>query len=155
MTVSTISTPVLTSPIAPTPLATAAPAPTQTGATHPEHEVSSSMVPRMQNLGLTNLRQTLMQGINEHLASYVSPRLSMLPNSDQAQAAAMTIFAGVAKTVGKNMAKTGGATTKAVGTALMWGGKTAEKIGKAEYKDAGKDNSSGSYNAFAPRNWAK
>ncbi len=113
------------------------------------------MLPRMQNLGLTNLRQTLMQGINDHLTSYVSPRLYGLPNSEQAQAAGMTIFGGVAKVVGKNMAKSGGATSKVVGTGLMWGGKTIEKLGKAEYKEAGKDNSTGSYNAFAPRNWAK
>lgn len=153
MTVSNVSVPVLTSQVAPAPT----PVSTQPVAIHPMHneEISPSLMPRMQNLGLTNLRQTLMQGINHHLASYLSPRLSVLPNADQATGAAMTIAGGVAKVLGKNMAKSGGATTKAVGTALMWGGKTAEKFGKAEYKEAGKDHSTGRYNAFAPRNWAK
>lgn len=153
MTVSNVSAPVLASQAAPAS-ATAATAQVTIKPLHHE-EISSSPLPRMQNLGLTNLRQTLMQGFHNQLNSYVSPKLSVMPNSDQAKGAALTIAGGVAKVLGKSMTKSGGASSKAVGTALMWGGKTAEKIGKGTYKEAGKDHSTGNYNAFAPRNWAK
>ncbi|WP_124403141.1 MULTISPECIES: hypothetical protein [unclassified Pseudomonas] len=151
MTVSNIATPVLTSlsaPMAPVP-----PAVSAAISQAPNPEVGSTSLPRMQNLGLTSLRQTVMQGISDQLSSYVSPRLSM--NSEQTKGAALTLAGGMAKVVGQSMTKSGGASSKAVGTALIWGGKTAEKIGKGTYKEAGKDHGTGDYNAFAPRNWAK
>lgn len=75
-------------------------------------------------------------------------------SSEKAKGAALTVGGAAAKIFGKSMMKSG-PTSKAVGTALMWGGKTAEKIGKSTYKEAGKDNSTGSYNAYSPRNWAR
>jgi hypothetical protein len=148
MTISNVSASVLAPQAAP---ASAIAATSQvTSNPLPPEDNRASLLPRMQNLGLTNLRQTLMQSVSDQL---VSTRLSV--NSDQAKGAALTIAGGVAKVVGQSMTKSGGASSKAAGMAMVWGGKTAEKIGKATYKEAGKDHETGSYNAFAPRNWAR
>lgn len=135
------------------PASTPAPALPETVNPVRNEQISSPVLPRMQNMGLTNLRQTVLQGINNQLNSYFAPALSM--DSEKAKGAALTLGGAAAKVFGKSMMKSGGPTSKAVGTALMWGGKTAEKIGKSTYKEAGRDDSTGSYNAFSPRNWAR
>lgn len=55
---------------------------------------------------------------------------------------------------GRKMASSGGLSSKVAGSALMWGGKAAEKIGKNTYKNA-EPKEDGNYNAFAPRNWVR
>jgi hypothetical protein len=151
MIISNVSAPALAPQAAPAS-ATAAPSQVTINPIPPEDN-RASQLPRVQDLGITSLQQTLIRGFNNLASPHVSPRLSI--NQDQATGVALTIAGGVAKVVGQGMTKAGGASSKAVGTALVWGGKTAEKIGKATYKEAGKDQETGNYNAFAPRNWAR
>ncbi|MFD1683131.1 hypothetical protein [Pseudomonas rhodesiae] len=113
--------------------------------------------PRMQNLGLTSLRQTVLQGLGDTIRSHVLPSLVLHSNDssrDKAFGAALTFAGGMAKVAGKKMAGSGGLSSKVAGSALMWGGKAAEKIGKDTYKNA-EPKDHGNYNAFAPRNWAR
>ncbi|MCM2377003.1 hypothetical protein [Pseudomonas marginalis] len=152
MTISNIHAPVL-APLA-APASTPAPALPETVNPVRNEQISSPVLPRMQNMGLTNLRQTVLQGINNQLNSYFVPALHSM-SSEKAKGAALTVSGAAAKIFGKSMMKSGSPTSKAVGTALMWGGKTAEKIGKNTYIEAGKDNSTGSYNAYSPRNWVR
>ena len=131
MTFSNASVPVHTSQVAPALTA----ASTQQVTSDPvrNEEVSPSSLPRMQNLGLTNLRQTVMQGINDHLGPYLVPALYNLPSSEKVKGAAMVFGGATAKVLGKEIVKAGGMGSKAVGTAMIWGGKTVEKIGKSTY----------------------
>lgn len=106
MTVSNISVPVHTSQVAPALM----PASTQQVASDSvrNEEISPSSLPRMQNLGLTNLRQTVMQGINDHLGPYLVPALYNLPTSEKVKGAAMVFGGATAKVLGKEIAKAGG-----------------------------------------------
>lgn len=134
MTVSNISVPVHTSQVAPALM----PASTQQVASDSvrNEEISPSSLPRMQNLGLTNLRQTVMQGINDHLGPYLVPALYNLPTSEKVKGAAMVFGGATAKVLGKEIAKAGGMGSNAVGTAMIWGGgaKRWRKLARAPTK---------------------
>ncbi|QZP22253.1 hypothetical protein [Pseudomonas sp. DR208] len=150
MTIPNILAPAQISPVV--PASVSAPVVLGTIDQAPREEVSSRQFTRMQNMGLTNLRQTVLQGVNEKLNAYFFPPLYN-NNKDKAQGAALTVVGGMAKVLGKTVSNSGGFASKAAGGALMWGGKAAEKLGKDQFKNAGKDHSSGNYNAFSPRNW--
>ena len=113
--------------------------------------------PRMQSMGLTSLRQTVLQGLGDTIRSHVLPSSvlhSTDSSKDKAYGAALTFVGGMAKVAGRKMASSGGLSSKVAGSALMWGGKAAEKIGKNTYKNA-EPKEDGNYNAFAPRNWVR
>lgn len=111
----------------------------------------------MQSLGLTSLKQTVLQGINDQVRSHFLPSMALHMNDstkNKAFGAVLTVGGAAAKVAGKQLAGSGGLTSKVAGSALMWGGKAAEKIGKNTYKNA-EPKEHGNYNAFAPRNWAR
>lgn len=154
MTVSNIATPVLTSltaPMAPPPSAAAA------AIIHaPDQEVGSTSLPRMQNLGLTNLRQTVMQGLNDQVSSRFPTALNNNDTKDKAAGAALTVGGAMLQGVGKQLARSGGFGAKVAGAVATWMGRGAEEIGKDKYSNAGSSsNGSGGYNAYSPSNWKR
>ncbi len=111
----------------------------------------------MQSLGLTSLKQTVLQGINHQVRSHFLPSMALHINDstkDKAFGAVLAVGGAAAKVAGKQLAGSGGVSSKVAGSVLMWGGKAAEKIGKNTYKNA-EPKEDGNYNAFAPRNWAR
>lgn len=152
MNVSNIATPVLSSlgasmtSLQPTASAATTQAPNQ--------EVGSTSLPRMQNLGLTNLRQTVMQGINDQISSRFPTVLHHSRTKDKAKGAALTVGGAMLQGVGKQLSRTGGLGPKVAGATATWMGRYAEETGKNRYSDAGSSsNGSGGYNAYSPRSW--
>ncbi|WP_339468547.1 hypothetical protein [Pseudomonas sp. EL_65y_Pfl1_R83] len=121
-----------------------------------KQEVSSNGLPRMQNLGLTNLRQTLMQGISNRVNSHFSTALHVKDDSNNGKAAgaAITVAGAAMQGAGARIATSGGAGAKVFGGAMVWGGRTMEEYGKNKYEVAGAStNNTGNYNAYSPNNW--
>lgn len=154
MTVSNTLAPV------PTPFVSLAstPAPAVLG-TPPQvlkQEVSSNGLPRMQNLGLTNLRHTLMQGLGDHVSSHFSTALHVNDdsNNEKVAGATMTVGGAAMQGIGARLATSGGAGAKIFGGAMVWGGRAMEEYGKDKYSSAGDStNNTGNYNAYDPNNW--
>ncbi|CRM50659.1 MULTISPECIES: hypothetical protein [Pseudomonas] len=122
----------------------------------PKQEVSSNGLPRMQNLGLTNLRQTLMQGISNRVNSQFSTALHVKDDSNKGKVAgvAITVAGAAMQGGGARVATNGGAGAKVFGGAMVWGGRTMEEYGKKKYDIAGTStNNTGNYNAYSPSNW--
>lgn len=154
MTVSNTLAPV------PTPLVSLAstPAPAVLGTPHQvlKQGVSSNVLPRMQNMGLTNLRQTVMQGICNRVNSHFSPALHAKDDSNNGKAvgAAITVAGAAMQGAGAKIATSGGAGAKVFGGAMVWGGRAMEEYGKDKYGSAGDStNNTGNYNAYDPNNW--
>lgn len=148
MTVSNTLAAVLTPfvPPAPAPAAAAPGAIAQT----PKQEVGTHL-PRMQNMGLTNLRQTVMQGISNSVNSHFSTAMHI---SDETKGAAITVAGAAMQGVGAKVANSGGAAAKVVGGAMVWGGRAVEEYGKDKYGSANDSTkNTGNYNAYDPNNW--
>ena len=152
MTVSSIVTPLLTSLsalTAPPPSAVAA-AITQA----PNQEAGATSLPRMQSFGLTNLRQIVMQGVNDHLSSRFSTALHNNETKEKIKGAAVATGGAIMQGVAKQMVKSGSPTVKIFGAAVAWMGKSAEDIGRNRYGNAGSTtNDTGTFNRYDPKNW--
>lgn len=112
--------------------------------------------PRMQSIGLTNLRQTVMQGLNDQISSRFPTALNNNDTKNKAAGAALTVGGAMLQGVGKQLARSGGFGAKVAGAAATWMGRGAEEIGKDKYSNAGSSsNGSGGYNAYSPSNWKR
>ncbi|SFU58202.1 hypothetical protein PS720_01505 [Pseudomonas fluorescens] len=153
MTVSNTLAPTQTAFVAPA----SAPAPTAQVSINPaQYEGgAASSLPRMQGMGLTNLRQTLMQGVSNHVSARMPTALNIKPeDKEKTKGAVITLGGSMAQGIGKRLVNSGGVTGKLLGGALVWGGRAAEEIGKDRYSSAGSSsNSSGTYNAYSPSAW--
>lgn len=154
MTVSNILAPVQAAFVAPA----SAPAPTALGANNQTSKVEAGtrQFPPMRSMGLTNLRQTLLQGINDRVNSHFSTALHVNEDSgsDKAKGAAITVAGAAMQGVGGRIASSGGFGAKVLGGAMVWGGRAAEEYGKDKYGSAGDStNNTGNYNAYDPNNW--
>lgn len=106
----------------------------------------------MQDLGLTNLRQTVMQSLSEQMSSRFPTALNGNDTKEKATGAAISVAGAAMQGVGRQLSRSGGAATKVAGAALTWMGRGAEEAGKDRYSNAG-GSSNGNYNAYSPSNW--
>ncbi|KTC63514.1 hypothetical protein AO262_01200 [Pseudomonas fluorescens ABAC62] len=117
-----------------------------------QQEVDANPLPRVQDIGLTSLRQMALQSLNPYASTAM--HINDDSSKDKALGAAITVGGAAMQGIGGRVASSGGVGAKVLGGAMVWGGRAAEEYGKNKYENTDSSTkSTGTYNAYDPNNW--